>query len=147
MSRLFRRLAIGYGAGIDLKTIYSREIEFDTPRYREKSRQVLLGVSKGLTLAESMKATDGYFPDLVLAIVNAGEQGGRLEESFSKLADHYDSLVKFRNGFLLSIAWPLFELFFAVSIIGAVILLLGWLVNDEAANWFGMGSAMANFLF
>ncbi len=147
MAKLFRRLATGYGAGIDLKSVYTRETETGNAAYRKEAKGIVDELGRGKTLAESMQATPGYFPDLAVSVVNAGERGGRLEEAFDRLSNHFESLVKFRNGFLLSIAWPLFELVFAIVLIGVVILLLGLLAGDEAANWFGMGSAFANFLF
>ena len=146
MAKLFRRLATSYTAGIDIKTAYTRETETGSTTYRQKSRKVLQGIRSGQTLASSLKLADGYFPKLALTVVSAGERGGRLEDAFGRLADHYEKLVKFRNAFLMSIAWPLFELSFAIIIVGALILILGWLVGDEAANWFGMGSAIANFM-
>ena len=146
MAKMFRRLATSYTAGIDIKTVFTRETEMGSTRYRQESRKVLQGIRSGQTLAASMNLTEGYFPKLALSVVSAGEKGGRLEEAFNRLADHYEKLVKFRNAFLMSIAWPLFELSLAIIIVGALILILGWLVGDEAANWFGMGSALANFM-
>lgn len=147
MAKLFRRLATGYGAGIDLKSVYVRETEIGSLTYRKQAKRIVETLGRGDSLADAMQSEPGYFPDLAVSVVNAGEQGGRLEDALDRLSTHYESLVKFRNGFLLSIAWPLFELVFAIVLIGVVILLLGMLAGDEAANWFGMGSAMANFLF
>ncbi len=147
LAHLFRRLATGYGAGIDLKSIYTRETELGSPAYRAHSRIVVDQIRQGRALADAYKSAGSFFPDLVIAVVGAGEQGGRLEEAFERLAAHYENLVRFRNGFLISIAWPLFELAFAICIIGVMILLLGALAGDESANWFGMGSPFANFLF
>ena len=146
MAKMFRRLATSYTAGIDIKTAFTRETETGSPRYRQQSQKVLQGIRSGQTLATAMSRTGGYFPKLALTVVHAGEKGGRLEDAFARLADHYEKLVKFRNAFLMSIAWPMFELFFAIFIIGALILVMGWLIGDDAANWFGMGSTMANFL-
>ena len=147
LAKLFGRLATGYSAGIDIKSVYTRETEHGSVGYRTKAREVVQQLAQGHSLTESMQGVAGYFPDLVLSVVQAGEKGGRLEDAFKRLAEHYDSLVKFRNGFLLSIAWPMFELGFAIILIGAVILLMGMLAGDEMANWFGMGTAWANFLF
>lgn len=147
MAKLFRRLATGYGAGIDLKSVYTRETEVGSLAYRKQAKRIVETIGQGDSLADAMQSAPGYFPDLAVSVVNAGEQGGRLEDALDRLSKHYASLVKFRNAFLLSIAWPLFELVFAIVLIGIVILVLGALAGDEAANWFGMGSAMANFLF
>jgi len=146
MAKLFRRLATSYSAGIDILTAYTRETEIGSPQYRIEAKKIVGRIGSGEPLADSMQASHGYFPKLALAVVRAGERGGRLEEAFGRLADHYEKLVKFRNGFLMSIAWPMFELTLAIIIIGLLILILGLLVGDEAANWFGAGSTIANFL-
>ena len=97
-----------------------------------------------------MQTVDGYFPELAIAVVQAGEKGGRLEQSFARLSHHYDSLVKFRNNFLISIAWPIFELFAAIFIVGLLILIMGWVCetgNLAPIDWFGLGlSTMGNFV-
>ncbi len=147
LAKLFRRLATSYTAGIDIKTAYTRETEIGGTTYRQISQHIVRQIANGHSIGDAMKATNGYFPDLAVSVVTAGERGGRLEQAFDRLAKHYESLVKFRNGFLLSIAWPLFELTFAICIIGVLILLLGMLAGDEAANWFGMGSTFSNFMF
>jgi type II secretory pathway component PulF len=147
MARLFRRLATGYAAGVDLKTLYARETESGTPAYRSRSREIWRQIGEGNSLADAMSSADSFFPELAVATVRAGEKGGRLEESFDRLASHYESLVKFRNSFLVSIAWPVFELTLALLVIGVLILVLGMLAGEDAANWFGMGSPWANFLF
>ena len=98
-----------------------------------------------------MRSVEGYFPELAVAVVQAGETGGRLEESFGRLAKHYKDLVVFRNKFLMSIAWPAFELVACVGIFGVLILAMHYvMVNiggmDESIDWFGMGSTTGNFL-
>ena len=90
MAKLFRRLATGYGAGIDIRQLYRRETETGSPAYRVNSQKVFKRVNQGQSLAQAMKAVNGYFPELAIAVVQAGEKGGRLEESFSKLSQHYD---------------------------------------------------------
>lgn len=114
-------------------------------------RQLAGQLGDGRSLAESMRSLNGTFPPLVLSIVRAGEAGGRLEESFSKLAHHYEELVRFRNRFLQAIAWPVFELVAAVFIFGLLIAVMGWLLESQgmkSIDWFGFGwDAAGNFRF
>ncbi len=138
MSKLFHRFATGYKAGIDIRKLVKKETERGSPAFRQKMGRVLESIDRGESLAASMHTTGGYFPPLPLAIVEAGERGGRLEDAFARLSKHYDNLVRFRNKFLQSIAWPTFELVFAIFIIGLMILLLGWL-TDHGDNFFGTG--------
>lgn len=147
MAKLFYRLANTYSAGIDLRSAFERESQHGGVNYRLKLGQIWRGLSQGQTLSECMQATQGYFPPLAIAIIKAGERGGRLEDSFKRLGHHYEHLVQFRNRFLLSIAWPLFELVMAVGVIGLLILIHGWIMesnNLEPVHWFGINWAAQN---
>lgn len=149
MAKLFRRLATSYSAGIDIRSAFKRETETGTTTYRLKVRKVSDGLSTGLPLAESMEKTDGYFPDLALSVVKAGERGGRLEESFKRLGKHYENLVAFRNKFLSAIAWPAFELLFAIFIVGGLMIICDWIfvaLEKEKFNWLLMGSTTGNVI-
>lgn len=150
MSKLFRRLATSYTAGIDLLSIYEKETRVAGRTYRTKSSEIRDRLAEGDSLTDAMAASDGYFPDLALAVVRAGEKSGRLEDSFKRLSNHYESLVKFRTRFLNSIAWPAFELLASIGLIGLLILVMHWVMVDiggiDPIDWFGMGSTTGNFL-
>ena len=149
MAKLFGRLGTSYAAGLDIRRILERETNSGSPAYRLNMRRVYQAVSEGKPLARAMTETGEFFPELAIAIVQAGEKGGRLEQSFKRLAHYYETLVKFRTNFLLSIAWPAFELFFAVFVIGMLILIMGWVCdtgNIDPIDWFGFGfSTWGNF--
>jgi type IV pilus assembly protein PilC len=149
MAKLFRRLATAYSAGIDIRSAFKRETESGSTTYRLKTKQVTEGLSAGLPLAESMAKTDGYFPELTLSVVKAGERGGRLDESFKRLSVHYENLVAFRNKFLSAIAWPAFEVLFAIFIVGGLMVICDWIfeaLEKEKFNWLLMGSTTGNVI-
>ncbi len=142
MAKLFGRLATSYGAGLDILNIFRREAERGSPQYRTKMQAVARDIQDGKSLAQSLQGSD-YFPELALAVVEAGEKGGRMEEAFARLSKHFEGLVKFRNNFLASLAWPAFELCAAVVIVGLLIAVLGWIAsftNTERIINLGMGS-------
>lgn len=141
-SQLFDRLATGYHAGLDLKTLWERETHSINPLLARNARTVLEQVGSGTTLAEGMARTNGYFAPLTIAVVKAGESSGRLEQSFRRLSTHYETWHRFRRDTLASMAWPMFELGFAILIIGGLILLMGWAmssINPNGMDWFGWG--------
>jgi len=136
MAKLFNRLATSYTAGIDLRSAYQRETENGSPAYRLKAKQVCKGLESGKPLAESMALADGYFPELALSVVKAGEAGGRL-------------LVKFRNGFLAAIAWPAFELVLAILLVGGLMAICDSIfrsLEKQPVNWLLMGSTTGNVI-
>ncbi len=150
LAKLFQRLGTSYSAGIDLLSIYEKESNISGKTYRAKSGQIRKQLAEGDSLTDAMAATEGYFPDLALAVVRAGEKSGRLEDSFKRLSQHYENLVKFRSRFLNSIAWPAFELVASIGVIGTLILVMHWVMVDiggiDPIDWFGMGSTTGNFL-
>ncbi len=150
LTKLFQRMATSYSAGIDLLSIYDKETKISGKTYRNKSSQIRDSLANGDSLTDAMTATEGYFPDLALAVVRAGEKSGRLEDSFQRLSSHYDNLVKFRTRFLNSIMWPTFELLASIGLIGLLILVMHWVMVDiggiDPIDWFGMGSTTGNFL-
>ncbi len=149
MAKLFRRLATSYTAGIDIRTILKRESETGSSAYRQQSQQVSRSVDSGKTLAEAMQDTHGYFPDLAISVVQAGERGGRLEQSFSRLAEHYGNLVSFRNKMLAALAWPAFELFAAIMMVGGLMVICDWIFSSleiKKINWLLMGSTTGNVI-
>lgn len=149
MAKLFHRLATSYSAGIDLRAAYQRETQTGSPAYRKKAQQIYKQLGGGEPLADAMANTDGYFPDLAISVVKAGERGGRLEESFSRLSKHYGDLVAFRNKFLAAIAWPAFELFAAIMIVGLLMVICDSIFDTmemEKFDWFLMGSTTGNVI-
>jgi type II secretory pathway component PulF len=152
LAKLFGRLKTSYAAGLDLRSVYEKESKSGNGTYRNKSAEVSTALTNGESLAHAMDQTDGYFPDLAVAVVQAGEEGGRLEDAFARLAKHYEGIVAFRNRFLMSIAWPMFELCASIFIVGALIWIMDWVINVASSgemdpiDWFGMGSTWGNFL-
>jgi len=151
MAKLFKRLETSYSAGIGLLAAYQKERSIGSPQDRLQASRIVQGLKNGEALATAMRSVEGYFPELAVAVVQAGETGGRLEESFRRLAKHYQDLVQFRNKFLMSIAWPAFELVACVCVFGLLILVMHYVMVNigglkESIDWFGMGSTTGNFL-
>lgn len=149
MAKLFHRLGTSYAAGVDLRSAYRRETETGSTSYRLKAKEVVGKLSNGGTLADAMAETDGYFPELAVSVVKAGERGGRLEESFKRLSKHYGDLVTFRNKFLSAIAWPAFELVAAILLVGFMMAICDWIFSSlemEKINWLWMGSTLGNVI-
>lgn len=149
MAKLFHRLATSYTAGLDIRSAFKREMDTGSPAYRTKVKQIYNQLGGGQQLGDAMASTNGYFPELTISVVKAGEAGGRLEDSFSRLSKHYGDLVAFRNRFLAAIAWPAFELFAAIMIVGALIPICDSIFTTmemEKFDWFFMGSTTGNVI-
>ncbi len=150
LAKLFYRLEKSYAAGIDLHTALRRETEQGSADFRVTMQSLADRVGRGDSLSESIAALGDAFPPLVRAVITAGERGGRLEESFSRLSQHYTNLVQFQRNLLARMAWPLFELFMAIGVVGLMILILGYVLESAgfpAIDWFGLKlSVFGNFV-
>lgn len=113
-------------AGVDIRRVWQMEEDYAWPRHREAIRVVRRRVESGQTLASGLEAA-GIFPSLVVQLAAVGEQTGKLDEVFLRLAEHYSQLQSLRRTFWLGIAWPLFELTVAVLVIALLIWIGGWL--------------------
>lgn len=123
--QLSRRLGTSMRAGVEARKLWETEARHATGPLRRYVDQVKNGVLRGESVADSMRSCDGYFPPLVCEMVEVGEKTGHLDAVFFKLADHYEHQQQMTRGFLFGIAWPLFQLIFAVFVIGGLIGILG----------------------
>lgn len=126
-------------AGVDIRRILETEAESGTPRHRRLLKKIREQVGAGGSLTESFAQTGGYFPPLACAMVEVGENTGRMERIFRRLAAYYDNVVKTQRDFIAGIAWPVFELLLAIVVIGVFILILGMV-------WSGEGDPPITFL-
>lgn len=74
------------------------------------------------------------FPPLVADMVELGEQTGKLDSVFLRLADHYEHVLELRRNFLIGIAWPAIQLAMSVLIIGFLIWIFGWITEKNGGD-------------
>lgn len=126
LRQLCLRVGNALRAGVDIRRVWQMEEDYAWPRWREAIRVVRRHVDSGQPLASGLEAA-GIFPPLVVQLAAVGEQTGKLDEVFLRLAEHYNQLASLRRTFWLGIAWPLFELGFAILVIAALIWISGWI--------------------
>ncbi|GIX00404.1 MAG: type II secretion system protein F [Pirellulaceae bacterium] len=134
-----RRMGIALRAGVDLLKALEAETRVGDGRHRRAIGQVIELVRGGHTLSQALAAQAGYFPRLLVQLVDAAEMGGRLEAVFLYMADYYHQLRETRSQFFSQVRWPLIQLVLAVGIIGLVILLQGILSPTSTYDASGLG--------
>jgi type II secretory pathway component PulF len=117
LAQLCRRVGMGHRAGLDMRTIWQKESEHGSPAFRGRMLMVSQRVAGGGSLGEALASTGSYFPPFLCAMTQVGEQTGRLDETFLKLADHYDQTIKLRRSFLMGILWPMIQLTIALILV------------------------------
>lgn len=122
-----RRVGVAAEAGLDLVRAIRREADRSgAPRAaRDCWSDVVASLLAGETLAGAMRRREYQLGPLFVSLIDVAEQSGRLGETLLELADDYDQLLQARREFRASLMMPLFQLGFALVIIGVVILALG----------------------
>jgi type II secretory pathway component PulF len=122
---LCRRVGTSLEAGVDARTVWKREAEHATGVLQSRLFDVSDAVSNGYSLADAFKPTGDYFPPIFIEMIKVGESTGHLDTIFRGLADHYETRLKMRRMFLMTIAWPMLELVLSLGVIGLAIWITG----------------------
>lgn len=123
--QLCHRVGTAVRSGVDSRRVWEMEERHARGELKDALAGIREQVASGGTVAEGMQATNGFFPPMFVHMVAVGEQTGKLDEVLLRLAQHYEHLASMRRMFWIGIAWPLFELVFAVLIIGFLIFITG----------------------
>jgi type II secretory pathway component PulF len=152
--QLCHRTGMAVHSGVDARRVWETEERHASGGLKTALGTVRQHVVAGSAVAEGMHAS-GYFPPMFVQMVAVGEQTGKLDEVLKQLGAHYEHLSSMQRTFWIGIAWPLFELIFAVLIIGFVIFITGIIAaarGGDAIDVLGWGlvgtsGAITWFLF
>jgi type II secretory pathway component PulF len=115
----YQQLASLTAAGLGLISAL-QQLERNPPAhsYRDPIRQILRELAGGSTLSESLRRLDSqWLPEFDIALLQAGEQSGRLDACFRLLADYYADRARIARQLIADLAYPAFLLHFAVFIL------------------------------
>lgn len=141
LAHFCRRVGTSLEAGIDVRRVLSRECQRATWRERPALKRLEQRVAGGDSLDDALAATDGLFPPMVHGMVHVGEESGKLDQAFLKLAEHYERQLALRRTFLAGIVWPMIQLAAAVFIVGLLIWIMGMVSEmvGEDVDLLGLG--------
>jgi len=116
VARFSRTLATTFAAGVPLvDALDSTAGAAGNSVYSKAIRQIRDDVTTGSPLYSSIKAT-GLFPNMLLQMVQIGEESGSLDEMLDKVANHYEDAVDNSVDSLSSLMEPLI-----MSILGVLV--------------------------
>ena len=113
-SEFYFQLSQFLSAGVDLTTAL-QHLRANAPdrSYREITQGLLEQIARGCTFCEALKASERSLPIFDLALLEAGEQSGRLDRAFRLLADYYRKQADLMRQVIAGMAYPAFLLHFA----------------------------------
>jgi type II secretory pathway component PulF len=114
---LYHQLSSLTAAGVPL--IQSLEQLIRNPpsaAFRAPLRRVLEHINHGSTFTEAVQRSGNWTVAFDLALLDAGERSGRLEQCFKLLGDYYSDRARMGREVLSGLAYPVFVMHFAVFI-------------------------------
>jgi len=122
MEMFLRIMAILLPAGVTVLEALELSIG-ETENQWFKKRLILVSedIKGGLCFSGAIKKHPKAFPTLIVATVNAGENGGTLPECLFRLAEMYHLYATLRRDVISALTYPCFVfLFFNILIVGVV---------------------------
>ncbi len=115
---LTRQLATMLRSGIPLASCLSALVEqVQQPDLEVVLRDIREKVTQGVSLAEALAHHDGYFDDLFVNMVKAGEAAGNLDQVLSRLADFTQKQDRMRAKVKAALAYPIVMIVFGVLVV------------------------------
>ena len=102
-------------------------------------REVTQKVESGSSLAAAFRGHPTVFTPWYVSMVEAGEEGGMLDQTFSRLAEHLDKVLRLKQQVTLALAYPLIVVTVAVLVL---CVLLTWVIPMFAPMYADMRDAL-----
>ncbi len=144
---LSQRVGTALRSGVDARRVWEMETRHATGSLKDQLEAIRQRVAAGDPVADAMRSANGYFPPMFVQMVEVGEATGKLDEVLLRLAEHYEHQQQMKRAFWIGIAWPLFELVFAVFVIGFLIFILGAIGSGQTIFGIPMGATTATVWF
>src|SRR4051794_4390271 len=105
----YHQLSSLTGAGLDLLRTLDQLQRHPPERSYGPRIQALRGeLDRGLTFTEALRRVGGWLPSFDIAVLQAGEQSGRLDACFRLLSEYYNDRARLARQVLGDLAYPAF---------------------------------------
>jgi type IV pilus assembly protein PilC len=120
-----RQLSTMISSGMSiLRSLYVLEEQTDDKYLKETIVAVRKDVEAGLSLSDSMARHPKVFNPLFVAMTQAGEMGGVLEDALVRVADQLQKDAALRRQIKSAMVYPCLVIFFAVGVMMALVAFL-----------------------
>jgi len=116
-SEFYHQLAQMTAAGLGLvRALEQQRARPPARSYRRHLEEILADLAGGTTFAEALRRQGTWLPDFDIALVEAGEQSGRMDVCLGVLADYYRERAQIARQVIGSLLYPVALMHFAVVI-------------------------------
>ncbi len=103
-----RQISTLLGAGVSL--VRALSIIADSESIKPKEKKVYLStlkfVRQGISLSDAMEMQNGAFPSLLINMVKSAEAGGNIDDTFMRMAEHYDKEFRLATKVKSAMTYP-----------------------------------------
>ena len=117
------RLGTSVKAGVPTAQAWANETQLLRRGVRKAFERVQAQLKAGGSLADAMSA-ERQFPPLLTEMVRVGEESGRLDQAFLRVADHYRAIVRMKRTFLQGVTWPVLQTMAAAAVVSVFFIVL-----------------------
>lgn len=79
-------------------------------------------VEKGIAISTSMRNFPNVFPEILINMVEAGELGGSLDNSFDKMAIHFEKEMKLKQKITNALIYPIIVILVALAVLNLLLI-------------------------
>jgi type IV pilus assembly protein PilC len=120
-----RQLSTMVSSGMSLlRSLYVLEEQTKNEKLKETLTQVRKDVEAGISMSDALRKHPDVFNDLYIAMVEAGETGGILEETLQRVADQLEKDDSLRRQVKSAMMYPMLIGGFAVTVLLALVTFL-----------------------
>ena len=135
-----RQLASLLSAGITIiRSLDMLYQQVDTKRAKNCVGEIYEAIQSGKTLSEAFRDQKDVLPAIMISMVSAGEESGRLDEIMNRLAEHFQKEAKLKNKISAAMVYP--KILFFLTI-GITVGLLTFLVPGIAQTIYDLGGEL-----
>jgi type IV pilus assembly protein PilC len=141
-----RQLATMVDSGMSLlRAMYVIEEQTDNDKLRETWIAVRKDLEAGLALSDALKKRPDVFNELYVAMVQAGETGGILDQTLLRVADQLEKDAALRRQIKAAMVYPILIASFAIAVLLALVAFLVPVFEDIFKDFGGELPAMTQF--
>ncbi len=135
-----RQLSSLLSAGITIvRSLDMLYQQMETKRSKKCVGEIYEYIQQGKTLSEAFRDQRDILPSIMISMISAGEESGRLDEIMARLAEHFQKESKLKNKVYSALVYPKILAFVTVAI---TVGLMTFLVPGIAETIIGLGGEL-----
>ena len=103
-----REMCSMLGSGVNMVRALNILAKQDVKPYLKKCyTKLATDIKHGTALSDAMAAQGSMFPELLVAMIRAGEASGKIDQTFEKMGEHFDKSHKLKSQIKSAMTYPM----------------------------------------